>query len=1299
MACDVTLPVVVSRSRLNRFLYRHGCTREIWKLHHHRPQRPFRLRLPRPAPSGPRSTARRPNRVFPQRLPFALLLFLQCASGAPRLQVPLVFEPSGSPNAIVAREPGFAATIRPTGATYVPRNGYGEYTMQFEGANKRARMVPRDRLPGISSYFKGPAARWRLGVPQYARVTAEAVYPGIDVAWHEDSGKLEYDFIVQPGGDAARICLAFRGASALQVRPDGSLLISVKSGQSEQRKPALYQIEDGRRIAVDGRFRLTGAHRVAFETGPYNHSLPLIIDPALDFATLLGGSEFDSAVGVTLDAGKNIYVTGTTQSADFPGTGLSPSKPASRQQDVFVTKMDPQARTILYSVFIGGSSMDAPAGIAVDSGGSAYVAGTTESTDFPTSSCIGSSNKSSQGAFAFKLNAAGTGLSWSTCLTTNSSAAANGIALTSLGNLVVVGSVTGAFPVTAGAAQAVLPVDPYYSQVTQGFAAELNSAGSAFVYATYLAGTRETVARAAALDVSGNLFVTGSTRAKDFPVTAGAYQAVNNSGDSGANAFVTKINAAGSAFVYSTYLGGQGSDVGLAIAADAAGNAYVTGGANGGSSDSGPPKPFPTTPGVVYPTGSSSSGFLTKMNPSGTALVYSTYLPEAAFYYSSNGRAIALNPDGSVFVAQGSAQGLSFIGSNIVAPALAVGTAVLSVNNDATRIVDSQFIADVSASGMWPDGTSVLIAGRTGPGAAVATPGTFQENLKGSIAGFVSKIDFDAGNLPTLNINAQNLIFNQQIFPSAPPVSPITLSLTSTGAPIPFHLANATTNTGPSGLQYTLSFSPTDGITPAQVVVTPANLQSENLSHFSVLAPGATNGDQVIPVYLYEQSPSLVATFTNSAGPATGLTFGFLDNGGAAQQETMNLNAVVPSTFRYGPGTSVVLPYLVTSTHPWLTVQPSSGFTPATVTFTANPAGLANGNYIAQVMIESSPPHYLAKTIFASMVIGPRLVFGRLQPFQASTGGAAVSQTLAIASNGPAIPFTVSSPAVPWLSVGSLSGTTPASITLTANPAGISAGSYSTKLSVSGAGISYSISVVFSVTASGSSSAVSIGGVVSSAANPYGTGIAAGSLASVYGQNFTDSTEQAITLPLPSQLGGVGVKIGGYAAPLLFVSPSQINLEVPSEVTPGNATVQISGPSGTASGTVKIAESQPGMFVNYAASSQPIIVNAEGSLNDGAHPAHPGDFIVLYMTGQGPLDRRVPDGAAAPSDPPARAALPVSVTIGGLNAPVAFAGLTPTLAGLFQVNVQVPVIYSGIHGLVVTVGSSPSDIFPITVAN
>ncbi len=1214
-------------------------------------------------------------------LPLTALLFLKCAAGGTSFRLPIVIEPTSVPNALGARGPGFEAEIQPARIVYLPKDRRSGYEMRFDGANSGARITLADRLPGVSSYLIGSPDRWRTGVPQYGSAKAEGVYPGVDVEWHGHAGKLEYDFTVQPGGDYRRIHLEFRGPSALRIRPDGALAISTKSGGDVLQRLSVYQMTDRRRVAVEGRFRRIDARHVAFQIGSYDRSRPLIIDPELDFATLLSGSAQDRASGIALDNEKNIYITGTTTSADFPGALSSPGAPA--QFDVFVAKMDPTGTRLYYSILIGDSGflLHAPSGIAVDSTGAAYVAGNTTSTDFPTSSCIGSAQKASPGAYAMKLNSSGTGLSWSTCLAANPNAEVNGITVSPSGNVFVVGTVQGAFPVTAGAAEPVLPAPAPGDSPTAGFAAELNAGGSAYVYATYLGGaTGITAANAGALDSPGNLFVTGLTTSADFPVTGAAYQNASHSG-SNSSAFVTKISSDGSAFLYSTYLGGRGGDSGAAIAVDAAGSAYVTGSANQGT-DAGLSNPFPTTPGVIDTDGSEFKGFLTKLTPDGSGLVYSTYLPQEAAQYGAGG-ALALNPDGSLFVGQGFARLLSYIAGGGATTVTASGVNVLSINSDATAVLDSQFIGDVNAFAICADGPNVFIAGQTGDNEAVATPGAYQEALKGLFGAFVAKVDFSARDLPTLNIDAQSLIFDQ---PTADPPAPIAISLTSSGAPIAFHLVDPV-----------LSFSQTDGVTPAQVVVSAISAAPQgpgNPGYLSVFAPGAANGVQEIPVIVNQENPAFELT-TPTPG---GLLFEVDGPGAAPQQVTASLTAVSDSRFHYGAVTQIAEPFTATSGNSWLTVTPSSGTTPATLTLTANPAGLSNGTYSSEIIVRNKTSAIPAN-IRASMIVGPHLII--LTPsLEANAGGEAVSAPLLLTSSGTPLSFTITPRSVPWLTVSPLTGTTPSSPTLTANPAGLAPGTYSTQLTVTAGGSQSTATVTFTVLTASGAPAMLVGALISSAAtSSAATGVAPGSLASIYGDNLTNSTAQAATLPLPSQLGGVSVIIGGYTARLLYVSASQINLQIPSEILPGKASFEVIGPLGTATGTATIVQAQPGMFVNYSAFLSPIIVNPDGSLNDPSHPAHPGDYVVLYMTGQGPLDTPVPDGAAAPSNPPARAVLPVSVTVGGLDAPVSFAGLTPTLTALFQVNVQIPAIYDGIHPLIVTVGSAASDIFPISVSD
>ena len=360
----------------------------------------------------------------------------------------------------------------------------------------------------------------------------------------------------------------------------------------------------------------------------FDRALPLVIDPVIDFSALLGGSGTNGATSVALDSSGNIYVTGSTDSSDFLDTGKLPSDPYMNKPDIFVTKFDPLGKTILYSAVVGGSDVDTASGIAVDGAGNAYVIGQTQSTDFPDATCVGS--KPLGGVpLIFKLNASGTALAYSNCFSTNPTATANGIALDDSGNVYVTGKVTGAFPTTPGSAQpSPAPVASGYGSPSTGFVVKMNSSAH-FVYSTYIGGSKNTSANAVAVDGSGSAYIAGTTESTDFPVTPGVFQGVLAS-MFGGNAFATKLKADGSAFLYSTYLGGQGrNDSGNAITVDASGNAYLTGSANVGA---GPQSnlPFPTTPGVMFPTCDLFCGFLTELNPDASGLVFSTYLPRGS---------------------------------------------------------------------------------------------------------------------------------------------------------------------------------------------------------------------------------------------------------------------------------------------------------------------------------------------------------------------------------------------------------------------------------------------------------------------------------------------------------------------------------------------------------------------------------------------------------------------------------------------------------------------------------------------
>ncbi|MFN0172253.1 MAG: SBBP repeat-containing protein [Bryobacteraceae bacterium] len=343
---------------------------------------------------------------------------------------------------------------------------------------------------------------------------------------------------------------------------------------------------------------------------------------ALSFSTLVGGSGDDSAYDVVVDSSGNAYVTGTTVPINAP----------QGSEDVFVAKVNPTGTAIVYHTVIGGSGKDTPSAIALDAAGNVYVAGTTTSRDFPTTP--GAFRRTaSGGAFVVKLAADGKSVVYSTYLGPGS---AGGIAVDSAGHAYVSGwAYDPAFPVTPGAFQTAI------KGANDAFVAKLNLDGSGLIYSTFLGSSGNDEASRIAVDASGSAYVSGGTRDADFPTTPGVFQP--RKAGAGEDGFVSKLNPAGSALVYSTYLGGTSPDGGFAIAVDPAGAACVTGITM--SAD------FPVTPGAFRSSiQGRNDAFVTKIDPDGRRLAYSTFLGGAqgsAIAASKAGEACLVGAPGS----------------------------------------------------------------------------------------------------------------------------------------------------------------------------------------------------------------------------------------------------------------------------------------------------------------------------------------------------------------------------------------------------------------------------------------------------------------------------------------------------------------------------------------------------------------------------------------------------------------------------------------------------------------------------
>jgi hypothetical protein len=518
--------------------------------------------------------------------------------------------------------------------------------MRLVNGNADATVTAADPLPGKSNYFIGNDPKnWHTNIAQFARVSYKNIYPGIDLAYYGEQSKLEFDFIVAPQSDPAAIDLAFTGAERLATDASGNLVISSAAGDVLLHKPVAYQRQSGARQLVDAQFVLKPHNQVQFQLGEYDRSRELVIDPTVTYATYLGGSLEDDGYAIGFDGSGNAYVTGQTESTDFPTVGGFPPNTYVGGFDVFVTKLAANGASLGYSTYVGGHGDDSGNALAVDSSGDVFVAGGTKSSDFPYSGTpFQSVLKGTENAFVFELNPAGAALTASTFLGGAGSDFANGIAIHTSG-VYVVGSTSSAdFPVLSGY-QTTL-AGPAGS--SNGFVTKLNSTLSApLIYSTYLGGGSGDCASAVAV-LSGQAYVTGATQNASFPFTTGAFQTNCTSCGSGVyDAFVTVLNTAAigtNSLIYSTFLGGSGTDEGLGISVDSSGSAYIAGLTQ--SAD------FPTQSPWQKALGGSTqtltqNAFVSKLNPAGSALVYSTYLGGNS---SDGASSIALDANNNAYV-------------------------------------------------------------------------------------------------------------------------------------------------------------------------------------------------------------------------------------------------------------------------------------------------------------------------------------------------------------------------------------------------------------------------------------------------------------------------------------------------------------------------------------------------------------------------------------------------------------------------------------------------------------------------
>lgn len=655
-------------------------------------------------------------------------------------RLPLHFEPSGS--RYVARASHYRAEVSPEGAVFRFRTA--AMAIRWEGAGQGV-LRPIEKQEATSSYFLGNnPARWRKAVPHFRSVRCENVYDGIDVEFHGSARQLEYDFLVAPGVDPAKIVVSVTGASSLKLDPKGNLAASGPAGDLAFHAPVAFQQIGGKRVAVESRFVLLAGHRFAFQLGDYDRSHPLTIDPVVTFATLLGGSATDVVTAIALDPQQNVFVTGYTQSQNFPvASNAYRTTFGGGEDEIFVAKLSPGGDRLLFSTFLGGGGTDRPVGIAIDNLGVITVAGNTSSTDFPRAGLT--FQDLGLGMFLSRLSADGSQLLTSTYFGgANGSNGNGGIpagqgVMTAFtrdpsGNLYVAGNtVSDNFPVTTGVVQSVKRQDH------DGFVAKIAGNLSALLYSTFLGGSGSDQIQAIAVNGQGKVYLAGSTFSGDFPVTAGAYQTTMRGAS---DVFLTCLSATASLIEFSSILGGSSDDLARSVTLGTGGSIYVAGLTYSNN--------YPTTQGAyqfLRPT-FATAGFVTKLLPNASGLIYSTYLGAAATYFDVRGiaRILTDTADNAYIAGTGFGNGFPMTVGALQSPSPGLQDgflARLSPNGD--LLLYSTYYGgpqDETVLDMAIDATgNIYLAGSTTSSSFPVSSAAIQNVYRGNTDGFVAKID------------------------------------------------------------------------------------------------------------------------------------------------------------------------------------------------------------------------------------------------------------------------------------------------------------------------------------------------------------------------------------------------------------------------------------------------------------------------------------------------------------------------------------------------------------------------------
>lgn len=615
-------------------------------------------------------------------------------------------------------------------------------TMKLEGTNSTAFVSGVQEQVARANYFIGnDSSKWIRGVETYSGVLYSSVYRGVDLMFHSNERQLEYDFTVAPGSDAGGIRLRFEGVDDTKLARGGALVLHTPAGELRHERPIAYQEQDGARLTVAAAFERQSDGSIGFQVGEYDHKLPLVIDPVLVYSTYVGGSASDIGRAITVDATGNAYLVGDSFSSDFL------FRASTTNSDVFIGQLGESGLFLSYA-FFGGAKNDTATGLSFDAAtGNVYMCGSTESSDFPLFHTINSVLLGASDAFVVKMTGNFQQFFYATLLGGSGQETGVSIATDAAGSAYISGRTTSQdFPIVS----AIQP--SYGGGSSDAFVSKLGLVGDTLVYSTYLGGSgaEDLMEKSGiSVDAAGNAYVTGDTQSANFPLKS-AVQATKNGNTSTSDGFVSVINPSGSDFVYSTYLGGTNDDFGLAIATDQSHNAYVAGSTKSTS--------FPGSTSTRTST-TTSDAFVAKLNPTGSAISYLTFIGGAGGNESAN--AIALDSDGNPAIAGSAEDGVPTLS--------AVQSFFKGGSHDA-------LIAKLAANGAVTFSTYL-----GGSGDDVALGVSVGKDKAIYITGYTDSVDFlTAVELRDKNAGARDIII-AKIDPTATPNRPVLLQVIISG--------------------------------------------------------------------------------------------------------------------------------------------------------------------------------------------------------------------------------------------------------------------------------------------------------------------------------------------------------------------------------------------------------------------------------------------------------------------------------------------------------------------------------------